>query len=287
MFCVRLLDKLHRLHQLSLLEKRCVHAGKDTIDDSDEEEEEVQDVLDELAEDVPELMPEADGTTQQEEAADGPEPLEEPGRALFSTMEEAGMTKERTIHIYRNKEAVEKALKGLKPVAGAVEVIKNQDTGKTAFEFQIVYRKPVRQFARMKVPFIDDNGIQFYGMWCSQIDVDPNNIAESYPPTKNFKDIQAIAGFAAVAIPLRYVFGKNHQHSKKYYVTTNWWKERTRDGEYRLPVLDSSLYSTTSTMPRDVLVSQLDPLLQEAAKPSSKKKRRRVPNKEQESSAKI
>ena len=303
MFCVRLLDKLYRLQQLSLLEKRYVHAGKtskETTDNSDDEEEEVQNVLDDMHEEmglvndpdeVPDLTAEQDDTTQQENSADASQ--EEPRRALFSTLEEGGMTKARTIHIYRNKEAVQKALKGLKPVAGIVEACKNQETGEvTGFEFQIVYRKPVRQFARMKVPFDDDNGLQFYGMWCSQIQVDPNNVEASYPPTKNFKDIQAISGFAAVAIPLRCIFGKDHEHSKKYYVTTNWWKERMRDGEYRLPVLDSSLYSdsaveegTTTTNPRDV--QGLDPLLQEASSPSSKKKKRRRGAKEEGSTAEI
>lgn len=76
-------------------------------------------------------------------------------------------------------------------------------------------------------------------MWCAKIEVQE----ESVQLTDNFKDIQAAAKLAAVAIPLWYVIGKNHQDSDKYCVITNWWKYRMSDGAYRLPSLDPSLYA--------------------------------------------
>ena len=79
-------------------------------------------------------------------------------------------------------------------------------------------------------------------MWCSEMRVDSKE--ESYPSTVSFKDIQVAAGHSSVAIPLWYVVGKEHADANKYYVITNWWKERMSTGRYELPTLDSSLYNT-------------------------------------------
>ena len=54
--------------------------------------------------------------------------------------------------------------------------------------------------------------------------------------------IKQVAKMAAVAIPLHYVTGRQHEHSLKYCVITNWWRERMQNGLYELPSLDFDLY---------------------------------------------
>ena len=65
---------------------------------------------------------------------------------------------------------------------------------------------------------------------------------ESSPATKQFSDIQLSAKMTVVAIPLRYILGDDHPHANKFYVMTNWWKERMADGAYDMPRLSAQLY---------------------------------------------
>ena len=255
-FFVRLLEKVYKCRQIDLFEKRYgLSVGNDDNDDNqaaDESGATVLDVLNEIAEAmILEDDDEGEGNSSYDDSNDGENSTsssnsgdEEDGSdelddAHFSTPEEVGMTKKKTIYIYRNEKHLNEAIANYKPLAGIVEVKTQSTTGETAFEFQTVFRKPVKQFARRKVHFNDTDGISFNGMWYSRIEVEPT---PSIEPTKQFSDIQYAAKFAAVAIPLWYVIGKDKPDSYKYCVITNWWKERMSDGSYRLPTLDASLY---------------------------------------------
>ena len=263
-YFTRLLEKLFKVMQMELLEKRYSGAKSedqnsplvDMVEEVEEVEEEVEeeelrmaDVINELAgvfigddqhgdEDDEDGNDSEDGSTCE---ADDHHNVEHK-KVQFSTLEELGMTKTRTIHVYRNKVSMNHAIYMRKPLAGIVQVTTSEETGETFFEFQIVYRKPVKQFARRKVTFDDANGISFFGMWCSEIQVDSKE--ESYQSTGNFQDIQSVAGHSAVAIPLGYCVGREHADANKYYVITNWWQERMSNGRYELPTLDSKLYNT-------------------------------------------
>ena len=263
-FFTRLLEKLFKVSQMELLEKR--YSG-DTSDSKNQstDEEELVDILNELAEVfiVDDQDEEEDDDTSDDGSTCSASEAEdhynvEHKKVQFSALEELGMTKTRTIHVYRNRDSMNEAIDKRKPLAGIVQVTTSEETGETAFEFQIVYRKPVKQFARRKVTFDDANGVSYHGMWCSEMKVDSKE--ESYPSTVSFKDIQVAAGHSAVAIPLWYVVGKEHANANKYYVITNWWKERMSTGQYELPTLDSSLYNTEE---------DLEELLRQAATSST------------------
>ena len=132
------------------------------------------------------------------------------------------------------------AILAQKPLAGIVEVNKD-DTGKTAFEFRLVFCKPVKEFACCSIEFDDRSGVFYHGLWCAGVTVE-NKIARS---TTSFADIQASAKLAAFALPLWYIIGKGKPDSQKYCVITNWQNYcMSEDGWYRLPTLDASLYCT-------------------------------------------
>ena len=271
-YCVTLLDKLYRINQMALLERRYSHAKmgtKEARDESDNEEEEEQPVENRLDDIDDEMRFHAEAAPDNSSV---PELVEEDPNTSsrnFSSPEEQGMAKTRTLHLYRSKEVMKQAINERKPLAGMVVVATDHESGETAFEFQMVYRKPVKQFARTKVTFDDGNGLNFHGMWCSQIQVDPDE--ESYPPTNKLDDVLTEATFSAVAIPLKYALGDEHQHSTKYYVTTNSWKERMSDGSYQLPILDSSLYLNVEE-DKAGSSDEMQDLLKEASVPSKKKR---------------
>ena len=219
--------------------------------DDDDDLSSAMDILEELSEFVsgPLGVPhKEDHDSDSEEAPDDDE-LPDPAVPVFIQLEEVGMTKTKTIYVYRNEEQLNEAIATKLPIAGMVEATTNPATRKTAFEFQIVFRKPVKQFARRRATFDDANGTDFQGMWCAEMQVDAT---ENSPATKQFSDIQSSAKLAAIAIPLWYILGEDHPHANKFYVMTNWWKERMTDGAYDLPRLSAQLYSE-STPEEDLL----------------------------------
>ena len=232
-FFVNLLDKIYRGMQLDLLEVLYGVAPGNKLSDFD-----LMDILRGLVE----VVEEDDTTTQEADRSSDEDEGDSPANnveddACFSTSETLGMTKKRTIYVYRKKEQLLEAYSKKKPIAGYVEVSQG-DGGESVFEFRAVYRKPVKLLARQKICFDDAKGVTYHGMWCAPIDMDTENVQ----CTDSFSTIQAEAKLAAVAIPLLYVLGKEHPHASKYCVITNWWKYRMRDGRYRLPALDESLY---------------------------------------------
>jgi hypothetical protein len=152
-------------------------------------------------------------------------------KTRFTETEVQGMSKTKTIHVYRKEEKVKAAIETKKPLAGIV----TYEQGR--FEFQIVYRKPVKRFGVRTVQFNDNSGVTFHGMWAAEI-----AIKDECREYAAFKEIQTVAKMAAVAIPLRYVLNTKDPKSGKYCVLTNWWKYRTRNGGYELPTLNASLY---------------------------------------------
>ena len=230
--------------QLGLLEKLY---GLDDGKNNDNQVITVADIIGEIADMLIPLDEEEESSTgetstlsddEDDEDDDDEEENVHSSDACFSTNEMLGMAKKKTIYVYRNEKQVDEAISAKKPLAGIVEVTKSN--GKTAFEFQIVFRKPVKQFACRRVEFDDADGVLFHGMWCSPMAVKE----EIVQTTESFAEIQSLAKLAAVAIPLWYVIGKGHPNSNKYCVITNWWKYRMSDGWYRLPTLDASLYGT-------------------------------------------
>ena len=237
-FFQNIMDKFYQSNQLDLLAKLYGLCEAIANDDSHAAFVTLQDVLEEL---TGLLAPDdnEDDITLVDETENGDDEGEfEHPDAYFSNNEVLGMTKKRTIYIYRNERQMNEAITAKKPLAGIVEVTKDTNTGKTAFKFKLVFRKPVKQFACREVDFDDCNGIHFHGLWCAVPTV-KNDIVYS---TSSFGDIQAMSKLAAVAIPLRYVLGNDHPDSNKYCVITNWWKYRMSDGWYRLPTLDATLY---------------------------------------------
>ena len=76
------------------------------------------------------------------------------------------------------------------------------------------------------------------GSWYAPLKVE--DLASKAPSTE--AKIKQVAKMAAVAIPLHYVTGRQHEHSLKYCVITNWWRKRMQNGVYELPSLDFDLY---------------------------------------------
>lgn len=158
----------------------------------------------------------------------------------FSQMEEAGMYKKSTIYIYRNRQQLQDAINNERPIAGILQMAED---GKT-FEFNAIFRKPVKQFGRRKVLFSDHTGVHFFGMWYSEITVATENETHTI---RSMAEIQEAARMSAVAIPLWYILGQGHPNSSKYCVITNWWKPRNMAGDYCLPTLDPMLYGGTTS----------------------------------------
>lgn len=272
-FFTNLLEKLYRVRQLDLFEKRFGLDGRGSIKEPEEEEEALIEIVTEIAESLfPEVADEGvttvsddeDGTTASAVDEDEEEvPEIRFDEAYFSPNEAHGMTKNKTIYVYRNEKHLNECIRAKKPLAGMVEV-NVADDGETAFEFYVVFRKPVKQFARRRVVFDDGEGLSFNGLWCAGIQVEDED--EAVPSTTNFQDIQSAAKLAAVALPLWYVVGKKSPDCSKYCVITNWWKNRMSDGTYRLPTLDPKLYNGEDL--------DAEALLAEASRAPKTKKRR-------------
>ena len=105
-----------------------------------------------------------------EEEEDNEDEEEDNDEENFSTNEMNGMTKKSVIHEYRNEMFLEMAILDAKPIAGMVQ-LSTDAWGVKAFEFQVVFRKPVRQHARRKVIFNDKEGVYRHGLWCAPLEV--------------------------------------------------------------------------------------------------------------------
>ena len=157
-------------------------------------------------------------------------------------VEQVGMLKIRTIYIYPNQPKIEAAMAAKGPFSGILVGEQDKSTLKMCHVLYAVYRKPTKSFGWKKINFHDDHGLDFFGLRYAPIEIE--NPADE-PPQK-LEDIKAVAKMAVVAIPMWYIVGKNKEHSNKYCVLTNWWKERKHNGHYSLPGLDFSLYKTTA-----------------------------------------
>ena len=249
-FFVHLLEKLFSSRILELLERR-FNIGGDTEDD-EEEDIPVLELLNELAEctlggekESDSLFGDTVATSDDEDSDEDDDETdrvqEEEHGAYLSKNEAHGMTKTKTIYVYRNEKQLMDSIAAGKPIAGIVEVAGYDKDGAPKFEFNVVYRKPVKQFAKRGLVFDDATGVNCHGLWCAQIQIED----EKQPTTSSFDDIQTSAQLAAVAIPMSYAVGKNSPIGDKYCVITNWWKYRFPDGSYQLPRLDPTLYGDT------------------------------------------
>ena len=173
----------------------------------------------------------------------------------YSPIEDQQMSKDRTIYIYRNKDALESSLKKKAPISGIL--IHDQPNTKQAAEnddgsllhLYLVYRISSKKqketnnpspFGWFRICFDDKNGEERAGLWYAPILEDPITIEN---PPESYEGCTHLAKMAAVAIPLSYAgLPKGHESSSKYCVITNWWKERNKYGRFTFPSLDASLY---------------------------------------------
>ena len=253
-FFVSLIEKLFRVRIIDIFENRYEMNGNgngEPMANELEEETTFVDILDAIAD----ILGEDNGAEQEEEKeGDGGDDEmdqddldynnDDDHKTRFTSSEIHGMTKTKAFYIYRNHNQLEDDIQGGKPISGIV-AINETPNGTQVFEFQVVFRKPVKQLARRRVVFNDTEGVNFHGMWCATLTVEEEN-EQDLPPLKDdsaMKNLQAIAKMSAVAIPLWYVLGPEHVDSNKFCVITNWWKNRTNDGSYELPSLDPKLYS--------------------------------------------
>jgi hypothetical protein len=158
--------------------------------------------------------------------------------ATYCSWEDQMMSKARTIYIYRNDNLLESQANELKPIAGIV-VLEEIIPGLLHNQQYVVVRMPGRSFGWCRMTFDDENGVFFKGVWYADALFSP--LTKTGCP-QTMQGIQSIAKMAFIAIPLRYALGDNQEHSMKYGVITNWWRERQGDGQYCLPGLDSFLY---------------------------------------------
>lgn len=240
-FFSNLLEKIFRGRQLDLLESRYQLGMTKDADGSN-----VYDILSEMmASSQQEESPvgedhqsseDEEEDTETEDESDDEAPAEV---AYFCPNEVHGMTKNRTIFVYRNAGHLEDFAASKKPLAGIVEV-KEGLTGEAEYEFQLVYREPKKLFARRRLAFKDSKGLYYHGMWCAPAEMEE---AGRIPSFTSFREVQSVAKISAVAIPLRYIIGNDKKDSLKYCVITNWWKYRMEDGTYSLPTLHPKMYS--------------------------------------------
>ena len=244
-FFVTPLEKLYQGIHLEVMEKRLgisgeqQQLGNDDSGQSSSPLEVLRDIAGLLAPEDVDKENDGDATTQC--GADSEEEDDEDvvaDEAHFGTNETIGMTKKRTIYVCRNEKALKEAISDKKPLAGMVQVVKSN--GRTVFEFEVVFREPVKILARRRVTFEDLTGVSHHGLWCAKIHVE-----DEFVQSALFADIQSAAKLSAVAIPLWCIVGKQHAHADKYCVITNWWRYRMCDGGYRLPTVDAALCGGT------------------------------------------
>jgi hypothetical protein len=174
LFFVSLLEKLFCVRLIDILDKRC---EMENDIPTDGEEEDLLELLDKIADELG-VLPngdelemqddgsdvEEDGTeshdvterddSDDEEDEDGIDSGSPVNHAYFSPSEVHGMTKTKAFFIWQNEKQLIEGLSSHKPLTGIVAVNITED-GKTAFEFQVVFRKPLKQLARRKVLFKD------------------------------------------------------------------------------------------------------------------------------------
>jgi hypothetical protein len=158
----------------------------------------------------------------------------------FSRAEEEGMLKQSTIYIYRSMEILHSSIELVKPLAGFLK----KEGG--CLVFYSAYRVPGKHFGTLRVVFDDNVGLHYFGLWYARTIVQGENTT-----TDSFKQIQESAKTAAIAIPLHYIIGKNKPSSHLYCVITNWWQNRFKGGDYKLPILDSTLYANDGILTRE------------------------------------
>ena len=149
-------------------------------------------------------------------------------------MEDEQMKKARTIYIYKSRGELERSIETSGILAGII--IKCPDGSP---EFRSVFKTGISSYGWVRLTFDDANGVKLCGMWYAPVVVEELQMED--PPTSE-EGLKGLAKIAAVAIPLHYIVGKNHDCALKYCVITNWWRERREDGAYMLPTLDFTLY---------------------------------------------
>jgi hypothetical protein len=157
----------------------------------------------------------------------------------ISQVEDLGMLKDKTVFIYPKKEVLEGEIASNKPITGFLVEENNRDQ----LSAYCAYKLPGKSLGWTKVTFDDKEGINFCGLFYSPLRLESTNC----PAPKNMEAIKRLAKMSFIAIPMKYCTGMDDDHSRKVCVLTNWWKERTSQGRYKLPGLDFSFYQKCNT----------------------------------------
>lgn len=162
------------------------------------------------------------------------ETLEDEGE--FTTpMETDQLLKARTFYIYKNLEALEKAVAENHPICFIV--VGKQRVPKS----YAVYRlKKSKLLGWKTINFADGDGKSVCGLWYATLTIADTEVTAPC----NYKEVAAIADLSAVAIPLKYCLGENHMipHRAKCTVITQAWRVRTNLGQFQFPTIYSDLY---------------------------------------------
>ena len=169
----------------------------------------------------------------------------EPATVDYSRIEDTHMAKSQTIYVYACEELLKQALEQYHPICGIL--LEEQELSGPALQFYAVFRRSDRKsFGWYKIIFDDKEGIAAGGIWFAPVqhkDATASRVTPSSVPA-----IQGEAKMSAIAIPIWYAIGLDKPDSLKFCVVTNWWKERTADGRYTVPGLDSSFYKRSDEM---------------------------------------
>lgn len=229
LFFVRLMEKLYKFRVIEYLEERCRQSNTTTPAPSATKHEEEESDASSISE--------TDTVVSSVSSTDTPVPEQPEREEWFTQAEDQQMSKARTIHIYKNRTELERAIDHRLPIAGAILEGKGP-TNRGTPTFYAFHKGPKKTFGWLKISFDDGHGANYCGTWYSHLMVEEST--QRAPRT--LEKIKSLAKMAAVAIPLKYMVLPDHPDRNKYCVITNWWKERNSHGQYVFPTLDFSLY---------------------------------------------
>lgn len=128
-------------------------------------------------------------------------------------MEAAQMSKARTLCTCKSGAPLEQAMVNRKPTAAVVV----KSTTSKAAETHADFKSGRGKHGWSRVEFDDNEGLEKCGMCHSPMRLEESSMRAP----KTFKHLQKLAKMAAVAVPLRFALGDNHDDSGKCCVVTN------------------------------------------------------------------
>ena len=146
--------------------------------------------------------------------------------------------------MYPNKASVEQDLRSNNSVAGFVTE-EHDEIGNSKHVMHVVCRLPGKRFKRRTLFFEERSNEHFHGMWHAKLKL--QSPEDSKEISSFAEDVESIAEFAAVAMPIKCTRMDSHKSKLKCCVIANWWKVRTKTGRFQMPWLDGSLHTSGSS----------------------------------------